>query len=100
MTILASQTLCKNQLNSVTSANFTLTGGRITGWFWNIQVDGTFNGATITINASSDGGSTWTPVTGGAFTAAAFQTIQLKDCLLHAVTSGGDSGTSLSIYLT
>jgi hypothetical protein len=64
-----------------------------------LQVSGTWDGATVTIQGSLDGGDTWVTVAGGVFTADAILGFEMGNGLVHAVVSSVGT-TSLSAYLT
>jgi hypothetical protein len=64
-----------------------------------LQVSGTWDGATVTIQGSLDGGVTWVTVAGGVFTADAILSFEMGNGLVHAVVSSVGT-TSLSAYLT
>lgn len=71
--------------------------------FKTVQALGTFNGSTITIQGSNDGGTTWTTLTDAqgnplAFTAAAIEKIQEDPQLIRpAVTAG--TPTSVTVVM-
>lgn len=55
---------------------------------------GTFDGATVTLQMSPDGGATWAGVDNGAFTAAAERTISLPQrckVRLNLASAGGST---------
>lgn len=69
-----------------------------------VQVFGTFAGATITIEGSNDGGTTWNTLTdplGNAltFTAAGMKQITELPYQIRPSVAGGGVGTSVNIYL-
>ncbi|MFA7587659.1 MAG: hypothetical protein WCY11_15935 [Novosphingobium sp.] len=59
---------------------------------------GTFDGATVTLQASFDGGTTWIDVGEDAtFTAAGMTNFSLGPCKLRGVVSGAGGTTSVSL---
>ena len=65
-----------------------------------LQVVGTWDTATVTIQTSFDGGTTWTSPSGAVFTADVVTTFESGVCLVRAVLSSVGASTSLSAYLT
>lgn len=67
-----------------------------------IGIVGTFGGATVTIQGSMDGGTTWATLhdfqgNSATFTAAALFLIAENPTLIRPITSGG-SGTAVDVY--
>ena len=70
-----------------------------------VQVVGNFSGpATLTMQGSNDGGTTWAPLTDPqgdaiAFTAAGLKQITEFSGLVRPLASGEDGATDLDVYL-
>ncbi len=64
-----------------------------------LQIVGVWDGATVTIKGSLDGGKTYTAPTGSAFTADAMVTFEMGEGLVNATISGAGGSTDLSAYL-
>jgi len=68
------------------------TGSAVPGFFTDkasLYVSGTFGGATVTLEASPDDGTTWVPVNGVSVTAATVLTIDLVATQVRGVVTGG-----------
>ena len=65
-----------------------------------LQVFGTFDTCTVTMQGSLDGGVTWTAITSQAFTAASFAPFGAANCLVRAVVSSVGASSSVSAILT
>lgn len=65
-----------------------------------LQIAGTFDTATVTIEGSLDDGATWASPTGGVFTAAVMTSFEMGIGLVRAVLSLVGASTSLSVYLS
>ena len=66
-----------------------------------IQIDGTFDGATVTIKGSLDDGVTYTepPDNTGQFTSATFEALNLHaPCKIRATVSGAGAGTNINAW--
>lgn len=64
-----------------------------------LQVVGTWDGATVTVKGSMDGGVTFTAPTGSAFTSDVMTTFEMGEGLVNATVSGAGGSTNLSAYL-
>lgn len=64
-----------------------------------LQIWGTFDGATITIEVSPDGVQ-WNPLPDGAFTAADVKDLKVSASKVRAVVSGAGASTSVSAAIT
>jgi hypothetical protein len=93
-------------MNSMTKKVDAAGNGTTATWPANGQdrvcVAGTFDSATVTIQASPDSGTTWVQVSDDtAFTAAAWYAMDLPiGVLLRAVISGGGDGTAIDIHVS
>lgn len=66
----------------------------------NVRCTGTFDGATVTLESSSDGGSTWLPVGADAtFTEAGQANFSLGPCKLRGTVSGAGGSTSVTLAI-
>lgn len=69
-----------------------------------VQVFGTFGGATLTIQGSNDGGTTWATLhdaqgTDLAFTAAGMELIAENPLLIRPLLSGG-AGSDVDVFIS
>ena len=69
-----------------------------------VQILGTFGGATVTIEGSNDGGTTWATLTdqGGnnlTFTAAGIKHVQQLTEYIRPTVTAGDGTTALTVYV-
>ena len=64
-----------------------------------LQVFGTFDGATVSIQASLDGGTTYSTLVNGDLTESSIVNIALVSCLIKAAISGAGGSTSISVYI-
>lgn len=84
-------------------ANYTLTANGSTAKLafqgdGSIAAYGTFDGATITVEASFDGGVTWIAQTDGTFIAAGSLNIRIGPCHLRfTLSSAGTTDIDISI---
>ncbi len=84
--------------NATTDGN-----GTVVDWPGNrggeLQIDGTWDGATVTIKGSLDGGTTYTapPESIGEFTESTFETLNLHAvCKVRATVSSAGASTDLT----
>jgi hypothetical protein len=65
-----------------------------------LRASGTFNGATVKLQASFDGGTTWIDAGADAtFTAPGLANFSLGPCKLRGVLSGAGGSTSISFAI-
>lgn len=64
-----------------------------------LYVDGTFNGATVQLQASPDDGTTWFDVTGGSFTSKQAKELSISATHLRINVSGGGGSESINAWL-
>lgn len=81
------------------SAAYKWSEKQFQDWFANLQVIGTFDGATLTIEATMDG-TNWTPIDNGAFTTPLLRVLRLKYCQIRATVSSAGASTSLSVLVS
>ncbi len=79
-----------------TAAQSFMPGSPTTARLAEIRVSGTFGGTTVTVQTSSDGGTTWID-TGVSFTAAAIDYVYIVPGDSVRVTCTGGSGISLVV---
>ena len=61
---------------------------------------GTFDGATVTLQAAPASTGPWVPLEDGAFTAAAVKAMPLsRRAYIRAVVSGADTSTDVSLWV-
>lgn len=68
-------------------------------WEANVQVIGTFNGATVTLEATMDG-TNWTPIDNGDFTTPLLRLMRLRYCKIRATVSSAGASTSLAVLIS
>lgn len=73
------------------STPIDLNSAQNVDYLFNIQTHGTFDGATVTIEASLDG-TNFSPVDNGDFTEPVVRTMRLRPCKIRATMSS--AGTS------
>lgn len=78
---------------------FPWNGSHSNDWFANLQVFGTFDSATVTIEASLDG-TNWTPIDNGEFTEPLLRTLRLKNCSLRATMTDAGASSSVTVQIT
>lgn len=65
-----------------------------------VRAFGTFDGATVKLQASYDGGTTWIDAGAEAsFTAAGLANFSLGPCKLRGALSGAGASTSVSLHI-
>ena len=84
--------LLTNQTTDTTSAAFDWQGG--TGTFF---AQGTFGTATVSLETSFDGGTTWIAVDDVSFTTAKATNFQLGNVKIRARVAGSGGGTSVTV---
>jgi hypothetical protein len=86
-------TLFLNATANASSGSFTLSGSR--AW---LTIGGTFASATVTIESSLTGGTTWSALTNGIFANPYNGPIQVPaGVLLRATIAGATGSTSLTV---
>jgi hypothetical protein len=77
-------------------------GGKELAWsgqgVGSLQISGTWDGATVTIEGSIDGGKTWIAPAASAYTSNVMTTFEAGNILVRAVVSSAGT-TSLSCFL-
>lgn len=76
------------------------TGGAVHRWMTcklAVQVAGTFDGATVTIEGSLDDGTTYSPLANGEFTEEEIRILDTPPILVRATISGAGASTDLEI---
>jgi len=64
-----------------------------------IYVSGTFDGATVQLEATPDDGTTWFNVSGGSFTAKEAKELSISATHLRVTVSGGGGSESINVWL-
>jgi L-fucose isomerase-like protein len=73
------------------SAAFDLQGA------FTVQASGTFGGATVALQVSLDGGTTYTAVDDGSFTAAKVINLDVGKCKARLATSSASGTTAVAV---
>ena len=63
-----------------------------------VQISGTFGGGTLTVNVSTDGGTTWTTPTNGTFTAAAVFNFNCANRVLVQFVMSGATSPNVNVF--
>ncbi len=71
----------------------------LSAWPKTLQIWGTFDGATVTIEVSPDEVQ-WNPLPDGAFTAADVKDLKISTEKIRAVISGAGASTNLNAAIT
>jgi len=90
--------LCKSQTNG-TSDVVKMDRSSYNYRSGSIYVSGTFNGATVQLQASPDDGTTWFDVTGGSFTSKEAKELSISATHLRVDVSGGGGSESINVWL-
>lgn len=64
-----------------------------------VQVKGTFDGATVTLEASLDEGSTYSPMVNGEFTEAEVRILDTPVCMIRGTVSSAGAGTDVQVII-
>ena len=78
------------------------TGASVPGYFTDkvtVYITGTFDSATVTLEASPDDGTTWAPVAGVSATAATVVTVDLVATAIRGVVAGSTTAASISMQV-
>lgn len=88
------------KLYTAQTGNDTLAAVPVTGFVQNtLYAFGTFDTATIALEASPDGGTTWLAVTDASFTEAGMIRLDFAATHIRAVVSSVGGSTSLSFWI-
>jgi hypothetical protein len=93
--------LCSSQGNGNSDA-ITLSRSNAVNREGSIYVGGTFDGATVKVQASpkvsGDTADDWFDVTGGSFTSKGLKEVALTACRIRVNVSGGSGSESINVW--